>query len=302
MTREASASDADGRAVRARGATRVHLRLVCAALCGVLAAAVAGAQAPVATGTTPDSATPRRAVVPRSQRPSLTVQKFEFSATPSNEDMGNLTSIVGVMSAIGGRNQADARAQSVQDNLGRAVVDLLVARLLESGQFRVLERKALDAVLAEQDLVGSKKAANNQTVAQKAQIVGAKYLVTGAITKFSRSKQEKGGIGGAISKVVAGVGVSSSQTTYEIALTARIIETASGEVVTSMTTEGKVIGDKERAIAGIGGSLAIGALGGVLGSSNSGDRERKIFESLQLAVDKLVVQFVEAKDRGDVEP
>lgn len=52
----------------------------------------------------------------------------------------------------------------------------------------MLERKALGAVLAEQELVGSTKAAMNQNVAQKSQIVGAKYVITDAITKFSRSK------------------------------------------------------------------------------------------------------------------
>lgn len=250
-----------------------------------------------------DSAVPRRAPVPRAQRPAVTVQQFEFSATPSNDDLAGLNSIGALMAtAVSGRSVVQDRAQTVQDNLGRAVADLLVARLLESGQYRVLERKALDAVLAEQDLVGSKKAAANQSVAQRSQIVGSKYLITGAITKFSRSKQEKSGAGALISKVVAGVGISSSQSTYEIALTARIVETATGEVVASMTTEGIVVGDKERALAGLGGSLFTGAAGAVFSQSNSGDRERKIYEALHDAVDKLVVQFVEAKDRGDVLP
>lgn len=96
--------------------------------------------------------------------------------------------------------------------------------------------------------------------------------------------------------------MSASQATYEIALTARVVETETGEVVASVTSEAKVIGDRDRALAGLGGSLLVGGAGAVLSQRNSGDRERRIFEALEIAADKLVVHCVEAKDRGEIEP
>jgi|GEM_PF-3176000 len=264
-------------------------------------ASVAAAQASSDTGKT---AEPPAAIqpIPRSQRPPVMVANFEFTATPSNDDLSELNAVGSLMMAIRGGDPGQ-RGRTVQENLGRATADLMVARLLQTSQFRVMERKALDQLLAEQELVSSAKAASGQQVAQKAQIVGAKYLVTGSITKFARTRQEKGGgLGGITRRIGSAVGASSTQHTYEIALSGRIIETATGEVVASFTTEGVSVGDKERAVAALAGVLPLGIIGVGGGSSSTGEREKRIAESLQKAVDNLVAQMIVARERGDIEP
>jgi len=144
---------------------------------------------------------------------------------------------------------------------GRAAADLLFEQLLETGYFRIVERRALEGVKSEQDLVGSDRAAANQSVAQQAKLHGAKYMVTGAITKFGRSQDKKAGFGGIAAAIVgqkmggAFSGVSSGKTTYQIEITARIVDTETGEVAAAMTSDGSAVGNKSRTIVG-GGMLA----------------------------------------------
>lgn len=51
----------------------------------------------------------------------------------------------------------------------------------------------------------------------------------------------------------------------------KVVESSTGEVVASMTTEGKATGDTSRSIAGIGGTWG-GVVGGALSSSATGER------------------------------
>ncbi|MEA3246908.1 MAG: CsgG/HfaB family protein, partial [Gemmatimonadota bacterium] len=196
---------------------------------------------------------------------------------------------------------AKSAQQSSGENAGRAVAGLLIERLLASGNFRVVERAALDAVKTEQDLARGGRPAPD-SAGQARGLVGAKYVVTGQITKFGKAKREKGGgIVGMITERVGGFGLGSNETSYEVSLTGRVVEAATGELVTSMTTDGVVIGDNGLVIVGGGASVGGGAVGG-FGSQATGEREKRIAEALRSAVDKLVLQLVRARERGDIEP
>lgn len=62
------------------------------------------------------------------------------------------------------------------------------------------------------------------------------------------------------------------------------------------------MGDKVRAIAALGGVMGVLGGGAMAGTSSTGEREKRIAEALQLAVDKLVASLVTARERGDIEP
>lgn len=243
--------------------------------------------------------------IPRSQRPRVFVQAFEFNATLSDQDRAELNSLGSIVAAMRGGDPMAAQRQS-SENLGRAAADMLVEQLLESGFFRVVERRALDVVKAEQDLVSSDRAAANQSVAQQAKLLGAKYMVTGAITKFGRSQEKKGGFGGiagAVLKAKTGIAVgaiTSGKTTYQIEITARIVDTETGEVVASMTSDGTAVGNKSRTIAG-GGVLGA-VIGGAVSKSTTGERESKIAEALAMSTAGIGEKLVVAQKRGDIEP
>jgi curli biogenesis system outer membrane secretion channel CsgG len=227
------------------------------------------------------------------------VLPFDFAAPLSDEQRGELNSISELAAAMrGAPGAAPDRQNQSAINLGKATADLIVERLLGTGQFRLLERKAIEQIMAEQNLVAGGRAQAGQAVAQQAKLLGARYMVTGSITKFGQEKKSKGGaLGGLVNRGPLGGGLGMSQTRYTVGITARVVETATGEVVASITSDGEVKGGRKLTAGGIGGSA-----GGLFGSSSTGDREKKIGEAVSLAVNNLVAQLVTARERGDLEP
>jgi curli biogenesis system outer membrane secretion channel CsgG len=71
--------------------------------------------------------------------------------------------------------------ETERDPLADQAADMLMARLVATGEFIVLERRDLEAVAHEQGLVGSGK------------VVGADTLLVGSVTEFGRKTEGKGG-------------------------------------------------------------------------------------------------------------
>ena len=239
--------------------------------------------------------------IPRGQRPTLAIRSFDFSAQLSRDDQADLNSYASVIYAFrGGTPRAQAETNS--NNLAKATTQLLSERLQNTGQFRVFEREQLDAVTGEQDLAASSRARQGQSSARTGELRAARYVVTGAITKFGKSKKRKGGmIGSILGRVGGGVGMSASQTDYEVGLTVKVIESSTGEVIASATTEAVAAGDTERSLSGIGGTWGAVA-GGAFSKSATGEREKRISEALQRAIDLVVLQLVSARKGGAIEP
>jgi curli biogenesis system outer membrane secretion channel CsgG len=236
--------------------------------------------------------------IPRSQRPSMVVMGFDFNATLSDEDRDEMNSIGALVGALRG-NDATNKQQMSNTNLGRGVADLLMSSLLESDQFRIMDRKALDAIMNEQNLTASDRAASGQIIAQKAKILGAQYIVTGAITKMGHEKNQKG-LGG-LSRfgrlgAIAGA-VGTSKDSYVVGLTVRVVDASTGEVVSSLTSEGTSEGGRGLVIGGGGGGG-----GGIFGSKSSGDREKRIGEAVAAAVQSMTDRLVQKRTAGDIEP
>ena len=81
-------------------------------------------------------------------------------------------------------------------DIGKGISDMIVDELVNDGSFRVIERKRLDAILAEQNFSNSERAdPSAATVAKLGKVLGVKYLIVGSITKFGM-EQKKQGIGG----------------------------------------------------------------------------------------------------------
>src|SRR6188508_3522132 len=67
-------------------------------------------------------------------------------------------------------------------DIGKGVADLIVDGLVEDGTYRVIERKRLDAILAEQNFSNSDRAdPSAATVAKIGKVLGVKYLIVGSI-------------------------------------------------------------------------------------------------------------------------
>ena len=114
------------------------------------------------------------------------------------------------------------------DNLGYAAADELVTQLFGTGQFSLVERSQLEAVLAEQDL-GQSGLVNPAQAAEIGRLLGVQLILTGSITRFSIDTKG-GGFGG------FGVEYSEAESSIDI----RLIDTDTAEIMFSDDGEGKV--------------------------------------------------------------
>ncbi len=182
-------------------------------------------------------------------------------------------------------------------DIGRGIADLLVDGLLEDGSYRLIERKKLDAILAEQDFSNSERADPSAgKVAKMGKALGVKYMVVGSITKFGTEQSNKsvGGSGWGGGKFGLGkVGTQKGKAT--VAITARMIDTSTGEILASAKGEGT----SQRSgllLGGAGGGGGGGASGGFsMGSSEY--RDSILGEATEVAVKMVVEKLIAAKNR-----
>lgn len=157
-------------------------------------------------------------------------------------------------------------------DIGKGIADLLVDKLVNDGQYSVIERKALDKVLAEQNFSNSDRADPN-SAAKIARILGVQAIVIGSITQFGRDDKSTAVGGGAVSHVTGrfGIGgVKKSEANAVVQITARMIDTNTAEILASCTAKGEST-RKGTGLLGAGGSGAGAGGGGVdMKSSNFG--------------------------------
>jgi curli biogenesis system outer membrane secretion channel CsgG len=178
-----------------------------------------------------------------------------------------------------------------QYDIGKGMADQVVDALLEDGSFRVIERKKLDTVLAEQDFAQSDRADPSAAKLSKlGKVLGVRYIIAGSITKFGGEEKNYGG-GGLIGGKLGGLGLKKAKT--EVSLTARMIDTTTGEILLSAKGEG---------ISKKGGGLKVGAgglgFGGAGFSMSSSDyKASAIGEAQEAATVDLIAKIISKKDR-----
>jgi curli biogenesis system outer membrane secretion channel CsgG len=161
---------------------------------------------------------------PRSELPSITVTAFEYGAVASQ--LSGDARARGRLERIGVRD-----GSAFAEALGTGAADLIVEKLVESERFRVFERKQLDAVKREQQLDAEGQDA----------IARARYVVTGSVTRLGLNEKDVGGVAGGLATRLlfghfAAIGAKQSSTTVH--LTARVVDTRTGEIIGSFTGEG----------------------------------------------------------------
>lgn len=114
---------------------------------------------------------------------------------------------------------------------GRAVSDILINLLVRDGTYAVIERSKLEQVLREQNL-GASGRIQPGTEAQLGKLLGVDALIVGSITKFNLDRQQSG-FG------FLGIQTGSAETTATVQLSARIVSTATGEILAVADGEAK---------------------------------------------------------------
>lgn len=208
------------------------------------------------TAAQPASTIP--APVARAQiAPAIMVMGFE-SGTVSAQ----IRDRRGLMSILGGMRRGGTESYD-PSQLGVGIADMLIEKLLASGQFRLIER--------------------NPTVAGS----GAQFLITGSVTRFGFEERN---VGGLLATVATMGMVGYKQHKTEVALTARIVNAATGEIVASMSADGASGKGGGLRVFGIGGN---GAGGGDVSTSNF--QATAIGQATGRAVANLAIKILEKK-------
>lgn len=129
----------------------------------------------------------------------------------------------------------------------RSATDMFKTALVQSGQFRVVERSRLnEGVVREKQLQQGGFASGK---AGQTQLRGAQYVFEGTLSEANQSEvQRSGGVG------IAGMQVGGGSNRDSIAIDVRIVDAGSGDIVDAITVR-KSIKSDEASVSGVGNLL-----------------------------------------------
>ena len=175
-------------------------------------------------------------------------------------------------------------------DIGKGITDLLVTYLVKDGTYSVLERKAMDQILKEQNFSNSDRA-NPATAAKIGKLLGADAIIVGSITQFGNDKktQNVGGAGGGFGGFGLG-GVGHSKTKAIVGVDARIVDIDTGEIL--VVGEGKGESSRESTSLTGGGGNWHGFGAGNVDFGSSDFQNTIIGEAVKLAVTQMSGELV----------
>ena len=180
-------------------------------------------------------------------------------------------------------------------DIGAGISDMIVDELVNDGSFRVFERQRLDTLLAEQNFQDSDRADPSAKLAKIGKMLGVKYVIAGSVTKFGTEQSSKGiGAGGFGSGFGLGA-VGTSKGKANVAITARIIDVETGEIMASAKGDGT--SKRTGFLLGGAGGGSGGGGGGVINFGASDFRDTILGEATEAAVKTTVAKLVAAKTR-----
>jgi curli biogenesis system outer membrane secretion channel CsgG len=203
------------------------------------------------------------------QKKTVAILNFDYSTVQSG------------VAAIFGTNQ----------DVGKGVADLLVEKLVQSGNYRVIERKAIDKIVAEQNFSNSDRA-DSTTAAKIGRLLGADAIIMGSITQFGRDdrKTSVGGsvIGGRLSRYGLG-GVGASKAKAVVGLSARIVSVNTGEILAVAGGTGESTRTGTNLIGSGGGAGAAAA--GLVDMTSANFADTVLGEAVNAATQKLATEL-----------
>lgn len=113
------------------------------------------------------------------------------------------------------------------------LADMLASELVSTGEFKVVERKKLGALLDEQDLAASGRIKPG-TGAKIGELTGAQYLIMSTVTAYEEKSQ--GGRGGISYR---GISLGGKKDDAYVAIDLRVVDTSTGEIAFARSVEAR---------------------------------------------------------------
>ena len=177
-------------------------------------------------------------------------------------------------------------------DIGRGIADLLVKNLVTDGTYSVIERKALDKILAEQNFSNSDRA-NPASAAKIGKILGLDAIIVGSITEFGNETKNRniGGGGGGFGGFGVG-GFGHKESKANVMLDARLVDIDTAEI--QGVAEGK--GESKRSSTSLlgGGGNWHGFGGGAVDFGSSDFQQTIIGEAVKAATDQMTSGVIAA--------
>jgi len=119
--------------------------------------------------------------------------------------------------------------------LGDGFAEMLTTQLIKTGRFVVIERQALNDIIAEQEL-GQTGLVRWETAARIGQVLGAQIIVRGVISEFA---MRKSGGGGDIK--IKGFTLGTKSSNAHVAVDIRMIDASTGQILYSHNASGTAV-------------------------------------------------------------
>ena len=170
-------------------------------------------------------------------------------------------------------------------DVGKGISDLLVKYLVQDGTYSVIERKAMDKILTEQNFSNSDRA-NPTSAAKLGKLLGVDAIIVGSITQFGNDTKNTniGGAGGALGGFGIG-GIGRKKSKAVVVLDARIVDIDTAEILGVASGKGESQRDSTSLLGGGGNWHGFGAGSADFGSSDF--QQTIIGEAVNAAVQQM---------------
>jgi curli biogenesis system outer membrane secretion channel CsgG len=212
----------------------------------------------------------------------------QSTAAPSNAPRKKRVAVFDFDFATVQSNSAAVFGTNV--DIGKGISDLLVRHLVQDGTYSVIERKAMDKILTEQNFSNSDRA-NPNSAAKIGKILGVDAIIVGSVTQFGGENQNTKVGGGGGGWYGSGIGGFSHKKSKAICVVdARIVNIDTAEIMG--VADGKGESSRESTSMLGGGSNWHGWGGGAVDFGSSDFQQTIIGEAVNAAVTEMSAGLV----------
>jgi curli biogenesis system outer membrane secretion channel CsgG len=175
-------------------------------------------------------------------------------------------------------------------DVGRGIADLTVKYLVQDGTYSVIERKAMDKILTEQNFSNSDRA-NPTSAAKLGKLLGVDAIIVGSVTQFGNDTKNTnvGGGGGPWGAYGVG-GFGHKKTKAIVAVDARIVDIDTAEILGVASGKGESSRESTSLLGGGGGWHGWG--GGAVDFGSSDFQQTILGEAVNASVKQMSGELI----------